>query len=158
MATRQQIAKEAAKIAAVSTYKAIMSAKVTKVAGTKYRSAPPSIKDIAKTAAAAAYNSVIKVAQFADPKNINPVGAGEHNIGNALQQICPDFNRYIQSDAYQTNPQVPADVKNFAKYVKSGGKGESWAGAESWPAIVDALISDVSSDYQDGLRTYLNTL
>ena len=66
MTRKEQIAKKAAQIAALATYKAIMNPPVWKVAGTSFKTSP-TWDDIAKAAAAASYSAVLKMAQQNPP-------------------------------------------------------------------------------------------
>lgn len=60
--TKEQIAKKAAREAALATYKAILNPPIWKVAGTSFQTSP-TWKDMAKAAAAAAYSAIMKMAQ-----------------------------------------------------------------------------------------------
>ncbi len=62
MTRKEQIAKKAARAAALATYKAILNPPVWKVAGTSFTTTP-TWQDIAKAAAAASYGAVLKMAQ-----------------------------------------------------------------------------------------------
>lgn len=148
MTKREQIAKRAAKAAALSVYKAVIDAPTKKVAGTKF-SSEPSVQYIAKAAAAASYHAVLKVAQTTDVMN----------IGSALQKKAPAFYNYIVSEKYMESTDVPYDVVTFANWVKAGGDGESWASAENWPAITDAIASMIPDpEIQAGMKQYLISL
>lgn len=57
MTIKEQIAKKAAKAAALATYKAILNPPVWKVAGVGFKTSP-TWEDIAKAAAAASYSAV----------------------------------------------------------------------------------------------------
>jgi hypothetical protein len=87
---RREIAKKAAHEAATAAYEAVMNAPVRKVAGTKnYRNPDP--KDVAKAAAAAAYNGVIKQAQMAAEPPPNPIGGAARPLGIRLRMTpSPD--------------------------------------------------------------------
>src|SRR5690606_11220580 len=107
MTKREQIAKRAAKAAALSVYKTVIDAPTKKVAGTKF-SSEPSVQDIAKAAAAASYHAVLKVAQMGSV----PVDA--MNVGSALQKKAPAFYNYIVNEKYKESSEVPYDVVTFA--------------------------------------------
>jgi len=62
MTRKEQIAKKAARAAALATYKAILNPPVWKVAGTSFKTSP-TWQDIAKAAAAASYGAILKMAQ-----------------------------------------------------------------------------------------------
>ena len=152
MAINKKIARQIAKQAALETYKALVNAPVKKVAGTQFRSAP-SVKDIAKIAAAATYNTIVRLSTV-----MEEVPVDFFSIGTALQKTAPNFFRYITSSEYEKTQQVPTDVQGFVQYVSSGGKGEKWAQRNKWPQIVDAILTNVTADVRDGLKTYLLTL
>ena len=62
MTRKEQIAKKAAQIAALATYKAILNPPVWKVGSTSFKTSP-TWDDIAKAAAAASYSAILKIAQ-----------------------------------------------------------------------------------------------
>lgn len=80
MTKRQKIARAAARAAALATYKAVINAPLKKIASTTTgvrRSID--LKDIAKTAAANSYNSIIRLGQYEAPPNQlepNKIGVG----------------------------------------------------------------------------------
>lgn len=152
MTKREQIAKRAAKAAALSVYQAVIGAPTRKVAGTKF-SSEPSVQDIAKAAAAASYHAVLKVAQMGHV----PVDA--MNVGSALQRKAPAFYDFLVNEKYKESSEVPYDAKTFADWVKAGGDGEAWASAENWPAIADAVASMVAEpEVRASMKSYLMSL
>lgn len=149
MTKREQIAKTAAKAAALSVYQAVMGAPTKKVAGTQF-SSEPSVQYIAKAAAAASYSAVLKVAQMGHV----PVDA--MNVGHALQKKAPAFYDFIVNEKYKESSEVPFDATTFANWVKAGGDGEAWASAENWPAIAEAVASMISQpEVREGMKNYL---
>jgi hypothetical protein len=156
MTSRQQIARQAAKAAALSTYNAILNAPTHKVAGTNFRSAP-SWKDIAKIAGASSYDAVAKLAQVMQMPTSQVVPLDFHSISDVMQRVSPDFYKWIVDGA--TTEVVPYDAKGFAAYVKTpGGNKETWATPETWPEVVRAITSNVAPQSQEGLKTYLLSL
>src|SRR5690606_16900990 len=152
MTKREQIAKRAAKAAALSVYQAVISAPTRKVAGTGF-SSEPSAQYIAKAAAAASYKAVLKVAQ------LGPVPVDAMNVGSALQRKAPAFYDFIVSEKYKTSSEVPYDAKKFADWVKAGGDGETWARAENWPAIADAVAAMIAEpEIRNSMKSYLLSL
>lgn len=144
MTRKEQLAKKAARAAALATYKAITNPPVWKVAGTSFKTSP-TWADIAKAAAAASYSAVLKVAQQAqeppkdrgalDPKDFGMIGllkqqpkppalnAPKPTPGNKVQDIGNGpvmqkvpLNVFALSKALSFAP-------NFAAWVKSYGKG-----------------------------------
>lgn len=185
MTRKEQIAKKAAREAAIATYKAILNPPVWKVAGTSFTTSP-TWQDIAKAAAAASYGAILKMAQdvpevpdmgkpiepwgkVPDPskdpifgKDIGnvlmqaqPVDWG--NIANTLQQKARPLYDWIVSGA-QGALSEPAKVaaQEFANWVKTPAQGKmNWAKAERWPEIVDAIASNSGNPQ---LKAYLLAL
>lgn len=153
MTKREQIAKRAAKAAALSVYKTVINAPTKKVAGTQF-SSEPSVQDIAKAAAAASYHAVLKVAQISAPVPVDAM-----NVGTALQRKAPAFYDFVMNEKYKESSEVPYDVVTFANWVKAGGDGEVWATAENWPAITDAVASMIREpEVRAGMKQYLMSI
>lgn len=140
MTSRKEIAKEAARVAALETYKAIMNGPTQKVAGTSFK-ASISLQDIAKTAAAASYSSVLKLAQV---MSVVPIDfrslSGILNSAIAMKNGYPKFAAW----ALGSGGPLPDDATSFAAYIKSGLAPYNWARAERWPEIVTAVMSNVA--------------
>jgi len=196
MTRKQQIAKKAAKAAAIATYKAILNPPVWKVAGTSFKTSP-TWEDIAKAAAAASYGAVIKIAQtpielpemvikgkkpgVADTGSVEdvvikqplvvkgPKKPGATDIGSVLMEKVDDFDVFkfkptLENERLANAPnfanwlfsqygsgQLPADAKNFADYVKTGGHGEDWAFAANWPRITSAIYNQIKTNDPQGV-------
>jgi hypothetical protein len=173
MTRKEQIAKKAARAAALATYKAILTPPVWKVAGTSFTTSP-TWDDIAKAAAAASYSAVLKMAEaenivIKEPlvvtgpkKDVNHVlmtqpAVDWKNVANALQLQAKPLYDWIVSGAAGEIP-VPAQVaaKEFANWVKTPMPGKmNWATAERYPEIVDAICSNSDNPK---LRAYLLSL
>ncbi len=137
---RREIAKKAAKEAALATYEAVINAPVRKVAGTNnYRN--PDFKDVAKAAAAAAYNSVIKQAQglAAAPPPPDPIGGAARPLGIRLRM--------------EPNPNAPT----IATAMESPGTPVNLDAVEAeWPrvtAATDLFSPEEIAQMQRELRT-----
>lgn len=73
MTKRQKIARAAAKAAALATYNAVLNAPTKKVASTNAGvKNVVDIKAVAKTAAASAYNTIVRLAQDPPPMEMQP--------------------------------------------------------------------------------------
>jgi hypothetical protein len=151
MTRKEQIAKKAAKAAALATYNAILNPPVWKVAGTSFTTSP-TLDDIAKAAAAASYDAVRKLAQVVikDPLQIKGVPHMPKQpvewfaVGNVLQRKFPALYDWITAGAVGPLP-APAQVaaKEFANWVKSPIPGKvNWATTDRWPEIVQAIGSN----------------
>ncbi len=154
MTRKEQIAKKAAKAAALATYNAILNPPVWKVAGTSFTTSP-TLDDIAKAAAAASYDAVRKLAEaenivIKDPLKIKSVPhmpkypVEWFAVGNVLQRKFHALYDWITAGATGPLPaaaQVAA--KEFANWVKSPIPGKvNWATADRWPEIVQAIGSN----------------
>ena len=82
MSTRKQIAKTAAKAAAIAAYKSVMGENVI-----------PTVKDVAKIAAAEAYRAVIKLGQAGLQQSNNPGAPGVTNT-NLIGETPPPTGGY----------------------------------------------------------------
>lgn len=154
MTIKEQIAKKAAKAAALATYKAILNPPVWKVAGVGFKTSP-TWEDIAKAAAAASYSAVLKLAQQpGDDKGVakpptedtitsRPTKDQAKNfgmVGLLKQQPKPgakfDSHRAEDGDVGDAPvmQEIPVDVfqlasalsqaPNFAAWVNAYGKGQ----------------------------------
>ena len=155
MTRKEQIAKKAAQIAALATYKAILNPPVWKVAGTSFETSP-TLDDIAKAAAAASYSAVLKMADIEMPADIKP---DLMSLSVALDRESPSFAAYIRKGA--PSNLVPVDAKNFVDYVSSGvpkEAGETWVKPGNLINVLDLLLSNVEPDKKAGLKQYLLSL
>lgn len=89
MTKREKIARAAAKQAALSTYKAVLNAPTKKVASTdKGIQTVIDIKAVAKSAAAGAYNAIVRLADGQNaPMEMEPNQPGQ--IERALEAVLP---------------------------------------------------------------------
>lgn len=120
MSTRKEIATKAAKIAAASTYKAIMDEKVIKTAS-KGKGKGLSTKAIAKASAAATYSALLKMAQ----QPLDP-----HNLSMLLAKYPKAKELY---DFYQANGDFSMPRRQF----HMGG----------YSAALGQLINDAKATY-----------
>jgi hypothetical protein len=117
MTTRKEIARAAAKAAALATYKTFMSGSLVKGAssGQGYRT-----KDLAKSAAAATYNAITRLAQAPAPAALAPArtltrvldGLGMGTLGDLLrgEQVNLDTVEAEWAQA-KMNPELTAEEK-----------------------------------------------
>jgi hypothetical protein len=152
MTIKEQIAKKAAKAAALATYKAILNPPVWKVAGVGFKTSP-TWEDIAKAAAAASYSAVLKLAQQQDDKGVakpptedtivsRPTKDQAKNFGmigllKNQPKPAPGIDSHKAEDCdvgdAPVMEQIPVDVfqlasalsqaPNFAAWVNAYGKG-----------------------------------
>jgi hypothetical protein len=180
MTRKEQIAKKAARAAALATYNAILNPPVWKVAGTSFKTSP-AWEDIAKAAAAASYSAVLKMAGDEDvvikqplvvkgPKKPGVADANDFqipadvrpdlmSISVALNRESPMFANYIRAGAPSNS--VPLDAKNFIDYIKGGvpkEAGETWVKPSNLVSIIDEILRNVDSEKKDGLKQYLLSL
>lgn len=111
MSTREQIAKKAAKVAAVSAYKTIMNAKISKTASAGKKKI--TIKNIAKVAAVSAYNAIMKSAQSVeiDPQNLSMLLSKYPKL--------KELYDFYQSNGDFTMPKQQFNQGGYAQEVKN---------------------------------------
>jgi hypothetical protein len=147
MVTRKEIANKAAKIAALGAYKAVMTAPVKKVAtSVGEKDALPPVTEVAKIAAAAAYNGIVKAAQDMMKQVITWAV-----IGRDISKVAKGLYDWISRNG--NGPVPAADIVRFRSWATTPSKFEgekpNWAGSpEKWPAIVEAIIGNVDNPDQ----------
>jgi hypothetical protein len=149
MTRKEQIAKKAAREAALATYKAILNPPVWKVAGTSFKTSP-TWQDIAKAAAAASYGAIMKMAQ-AEPSPVTPPPIPENKPRPKIPETdidVPDMGPGIgpfegpkgkddifQADDFGITQIYPVDWHNVANtlqlkarplydWIANGAKGD----------------------------------
>lgn len=145
MVTRKELAKRAAKLAAIAAYETVMNTGMNKLASSDSKKL--TVKDVATLASKAAYDGVVKSAQMMRA----PLNFG--NIQYRLQKTAPQFTAFLKGT---TN--TFGDLKNFVDYIVQPVSGkESWANPSRWEEVKAVILADTNPNKKQTVDTALKS-
>jgi len=135
MATREQIAKRAGKLAAIAAYNAVMHAPIKKTATLTGVKTQASLKDVAKAAAKGTYEGIISLADENTPisydRNSPTTGQGA-SVGARFPGLASAYRLYSEGSP------IPNDVLGNAKKEWLAEGTQAWFQANE-PAMYNGL-------------------